>query len=123
MFVAELYAVSACFDYCFTLGYDMMLATGHRIPVRLFTDSKSLFDTVTSLSGATEKRLLIEISALRDAFDSGEFDNIGHVSSEYNLADALTKKKKCHLMEELLATGKLQHPVNQWIVHRRRRDE
>ena len=108
VFPAELYEASACFDYCFTLGYDMMLATGHRIPILLFTDSKSLFDTVTSLSGITEKRLLIEISALRDAFDSGELDNIGHVSSAYNL----TKKKKCHLMKELLATGKLQHPVN-----------
>ena len=38
LFAAELYAVSACFYYCFTLACDMMLAAGHRIPVLLFMD-------------------------------------------------------------------------------------
>ena len=100
-----------------------MLATVHRIPVRLFTASKSLLDTITSLSGVTENWFLVEISALLDDFDSGELDNTGHVSSECNLDYALTNKKKCHLMKELLATGKLQHSVNQWIVHTNCRNE
>ena len=57
------------------------------------TDSKSIFDTITKLSRVAEKRLIIDISALRQSYSSSEITNIGHVLSEFNLADALTKNK------------------------------
>ncbi len=37
--------------------------------------------------------------------------------SEYNLADPLTKKMKSKLLDDLLLTGKINHPVNLWIIH------
>ena len=101
----------------------MMLATDHQMPARFLPNPKILIDTFTSMSGVAEKRLLIEISILRDAFGSGEVYKIGCVSSECYLADALTKKKKCNFMEELHAIGKLQNPVNEGIAHPRRQGD
>ncbi len=114
---AEVLAFSAYFDYAYTLGHDLSKIIGKRVPVLLFTDSRSIFDTITKLSTVSEKRLLIDIACLRQAYAQGDIDNLGHVSSEYNLADPLTKKMHSKLLSTLLDTGKLEHPVNQWIVH------
>ncbi len=81
------------------------------------TDSKSIFDTITKLSGVSEKRLMIDISALRQSYTKGEIANIGHVLSKFNIADGLTEKNKGNLLQMLLKTGKIDHPINIWIVH------
>ena len=104
-------------DYCQVLAHDLESITGRKFPVHLMTDSKSIFDTITKLSGVSEKRLMIDISALRQAYSTGEISNIGHVLTKYNIADSLTKRSKCALLDELLRTGKLSHPVNLWIIH------
>ena len=89
------------------------------VPIVLFTDSKCLFDTITKMSTVSEKRLMIDISALRQSYARGEVFNIGHISSHYNLADPLTKRMKSKLMDEVILCGRLRHPVNQWILHRK----
>ena len=87
------------------------------IPVQLMTDSKSLFDTITKLSTVSEKRLLIDIAAIRETYRNGELSNVAHVASEYNLADCFTKRTKSNLLRHLMETGKLDHPINQWIIN------
>ena len=44
---AEVYAVSACNDYCIALSVDMTSMLSERIPMEIFTDSNTIFDTVT----------------------------------------------------------------------------
>eukprot|EP00171_Calliarthron_tuberculosum_P023237 IDg23237t1 len=95
---AEIYALSACFDFCFTFAHDLANILGKKIPIFLFTDSKSIFDTITKLSSVSEKRLLIDISSLRQSYSSGEISNIGHILSEFNPADPLTKKMNSPLL-------------------------
>ncbi len=85
---AEVYALASCHDFCQILAHDF----GRKFPVCLITDSKSKFDTVTKLSGVSEKGLLIDISCLRQSYYKGEIQNLGDVRSKFNLADALTKK-------------------------------
>ena len=119
---AEVHAFSAYFDFAFALRHDLRKMINIEVPVVMFTDSKCLFDTITRFSGVTEKRLLIDISALRQSYNRGEIFNVGHVSSEYNLANPLSKKVKSDLLEEVMTKGKLSHPVNQWIVHQNRKD-
>lgn len=83
----------------------------------LFTDSKCLFDTITKLSTVSEKRLLIDIAAIREMYTKGELSNVAHVSSAYNIANVFTKAKADKTMlHQLMETGKLSHPINQWIV-------
>lgn len=57
----------------------------------IITDSKSLFDTITKLSSVSEKRLSIDIAALREAYIIQDMKNFAHVSSKYNIVDVLIK--------------------------------
>lgn len=115
---AELFAFVSSHDYCQIIAHDLHLITGKKFPVHLMTDSKSIFDTITKLSGVSEKRLMIDIAALRQSYSCGEITNIGHVLTRFNIADALTKKLKSSNLDELLKTGKIDHPVNLWIIHK-----
>ncbi len=91
---------------------------GKKTHLYLFTDSISIFDTIAKLSSASEKRLLIDISSIPQAYVCGEIQNIAHISSEHNLADPLIKKMNSPLLINLLDTGKIHHSVNKWIVHK-----
>ena len=59
-------------------------------PITLIVDNKSLFDTVRTTHLISEKRLLIDMGALRQMVESKEI-LIKWVSAEKQLADALTK--------------------------------
>ena len=113
---AEVHAFAACLDCCITLAHDLKKMLGRDLKVALMTDSKSLFDTVTKLTAALEKRLLINIFSIREAFQKGDIFNIAHISSEYNLADAFTKPMKPALLHKVMTTGSIEHPINQWII-------
>ena len=119
---AEVHAFASCFDFAFAVKHDLERMIGGEVPIVMFTDSKCLFDTITKLSKMTEKRLLIDIAALRESYVKGELFNVGHISSEYNLADPLTKKTKSDLLTEVMTCGTVSHPVNQWIIHREREE-
>ena len=105
------------FDFCDTLQQDLKRIISKELPIVMYTDSKCLFDTITRLTSISEKRLLIDIAALRQSYSRGELFNIGHISSCYNLADSLTKKVRSNILEEVMQKGTLPHPVNQWIIH------
>ena len=114
---SELFAMVAAHDYCQIIALDLKSTTGKLFPVYLLTDSKSIFDTITKLTGVSEKRLMIDIAALRQSYSRGEITNIGHVLTANNLADPLTKKTQSKVLEKLMKTGKLDHEVNLWIIH------
>jgi len=107
-----------CFlDYALTFAFDLEMMLGTDIPVLMFTDSKCIFDTITKLSSVAEKRLLIDITSIREDYSTGVVSNVAHVSSQFNLADPLTKDVNSPLLDQLMETGKLIHPINQWILH------
>ena len=103
----------ACFDYCFTVAHDLSTILSSPISIEIFTDSKSIFGTITKLTSVPEKFLLMDLSALREAYVTGQIKNLEHVLSQCNVADPLTKKINSGLLEKLLRTGKLSHPINQ----------
>ena len=113
---AEIYAFAACLDYCITLRHDLQSMISRPVPIEIFTDSKSLFDTITKLTWLSEKRLLIDVSAIRESYYAGDLDDVAHLSPEYNHADCLTEDKDSTLLRTLMTTGTLRHPVNQLIV-------
>ncbi len=108
---AEVYALSACHDFCQILSHDLSRITGKKFEIYLRTDAKSIFDTITKLSTVSEKRPLIDISSL-ESYCSGEIQNFGHVLSKYNLADPFTTEVKSENLEKVTEKGKLSHPIN-----------
>ena len=112
-------SVLAADVFAYKLQQDVRRMTGIDVPTVLFTDSRCLFDRIKRMSNISEKLLLIYISALRQCYARGELSNIGHISSQYNLADPLTKRTKSKLMEDVMTQGRLRHPVNQCIIHRK----
>ena len=61
---------------------------------------------------------MMNIASLGETYGSGEIRNVGHVLSEYNLADPLTKKMKSNVLDDLLLTQKIHHPVHLWMIHK-----
>ena len=82
----------------------------------MFTDSESLFKVIVKSTTTTEKRLMIDIKAGREAYDASEISDVGWVSSNDNPADGLTKEKRCSLLEKLLDSGRLDVVAKQWII-------
>lgn len=114
--VAEVMAFTHCLDFVLALQHDLSSILCRKVSTVLFTDSKCLFDTITKLSTVSEKRLLIDISVIRESYTNGDLSNVAHVTCN-NLADIFTKKNASPTMlQDLMSTGKITHPINQWII-------
>ena len=82
----------------------------------LLTDSKQMFEVITKASHTSERRLMIDTAAAREAYNRGEISNVGLVLSKHNIADGLTKPGYCRAISDLITTGCDRSPVEQWIV-------
>eukprot|EP00171_Calliarthron_tuberculosum_P000537 IDg537t1 len=87
----EVIAFSDLFDRAATYAAELGEIYSRRIPVQLFTDSKSLFDVISKGSRTSEKRLMLDIAAAREGFRNKTISDIGFVRSSSNIADGLTK--------------------------------
>jgi hypothetical protein len=115
-FAGECFAFADGFDRGPILKHELERMTGNCIPLMLFTDSKTLFDVITRARYTTETRLMIDISASREAFNERLISNIGLIKSEFNPADSLTKIGSNGAMLTLLRSGKIEHPIEQIII-------
>jgi hypothetical protein len=61
------------------------------IPLVVCTDSYSLYECLVKLGTTNEKRLMIDIMALRQSYERREIAEIRWINGEDNPADALTK--------------------------------
>ena len=113
---AEVYAFCDAMDVGISFQLALQPILGRLIPVRMLTDSKSLFDTITRRSQTSEKRLLIDLATVRDSYRRKEITDVAWIRSEYNLADSMTKSSRENILTEVLHTGVLNHPIEQWIV-------
>jgi hypothetical protein len=80
------------------------------------TDSKSLFDVITRRQHTTEKRLMIDVAAIRKGFRTRSIANIGLIRSAKILADGLTKRGICIPLHRLLKDGRCSAQVLQYAV-------
>lgn len=114
---AELFALSAAYDIEYSIRHTLSTLLQRTVEMRLYTDSQSLWDALTSLSPLTEKRLCIDISGLRQAFRTGNLRHLCRIDSRYNPADPMTKVLSESYLDEVLASGKLSHPVQRYLFH------
>ena len=111
-------AFSDLFDVAATLSDELQAVLGKKVPVQLFTDSKSLFDVISRGTRTSEKRMMLDIAAAREGFRDKIISDIGFVRSLKNLADGLTKQMKQTMLREVIRTGNFQVEPEQWIIRR-----
>lgn len=112
---AELFACVNSFDHSSTLRVTLNDMFGRPVPLVVCTDSKSLYDMLVGLKSTTEKRLLIDLAGLREAYEMREIDEIIWIPSECNPADALTKKDPCVAMDKLQEHNEIDLNPNAWV--------
>ena len=76
-----------------TLSVVMKQLTLLLVPIVVYTDSLSLYDYLVKLGTTKEKRLMIDIMALREAYERGNVDDVRWINGRDNPADLLTKAK------------------------------
>ena len=77
---------------CMPLEISNLSMQNQILPIKCIIDSKSLYDAVYSSNNPTEKRLKVELCAIRESLEKGEIQSVKWVVSKDQLADCLTKQ-------------------------------
>lgn len=111
----DVHAISEAFDAAFMLRHDLEDFHGSKIPLHMFNDSHQLFDVMTKVSSTSERRLMIDVAALRESYNSFEIDQLVLLRGKMNIADALTKATPNCRLDTLLSTSLDDTVVEQWV--------
>lgn len=83
--VGEAAALASAHDASFMLKPELLALLSAEAPPLMLTDSKGLLDALIRSRHAAERRLMIDIAAVRQAYSKRL------IKSGHNLADGLTK--------------------------------
>jgi hypothetical protein len=78
----------------------------------LYTDSKSLYNCLVKLGITQEKRLIVDLMYLRQAYERRKITEVKWIKGRNNPADAITKAKPCQALKTLININKLNLEVN-----------
>src|SRR5450755_111493 len=85
------------------------------IPTVICTDSFSLYECMVKLSTTREKRLIVDIMAIRQSYKRRELSEIRWITSDSNPADAMTKSAANKALESLVSNNRLSVKVQGWV--------
>ncbi|KAI1001862.1 hypothetical protein K3495_g6346 [Podosphaera aphanis] len=85
------------------------------IPMIVCTDSYSLYECLVKLGTTKEKRLMIDIMALRQSYERRELYEIRWIKGLDNPADAMTKGNPNKALETLIDKNNLEIKVEGWV--------
>ncbi|QGA14690.1 hypothetical protein EYB26_002346 [Talaromyces marneffei] len=114
---SETYALANGFDAAAVIKSTLtqLLHLTEPLPLIVCTDSKSLYECLVKLGTTHEKRLMIDLMCLRQSYERQEITEVRWIDGNSNPADAMTKSKPCHALQELIDTNKLRINVDGWV--------
>ncbi len=81
----------------------------------LATDSKSLYDCLVRLGTTIEKRLMIDVMALRQFYERREITEMKWVHEVNNPADFMTKNKSFSALRTLIDINQINLDTSEWV--------
>jgi len=116
---SEIYGMAGGFDAAYVLKTTItsILQRLDLPPCKMVvcTDSLSLYQCLVQLGTTTEKRLMIDIMALRESYEGREIDEIRWIAGADNPADAMTKDQPNRALEDLVSTNTTTLRVEGWV--------
>ena len=112
---SELYAMIHTFDAACVLKYTIDAITKQSVPLILCTDSLSLFECLVKLGTTKEKRLMIDISSIREAYELREIAEIVWIKGSSNPADSMTKSNSNRALDEMIANNQYKLEKEAWV--------
>ncbi|CCE32582.1 uncharacterized protein CPUR_06442 [Claviceps purpurea 20.1] len=107
---SELYAMVQGADTAYAMATTLEMITERlgspAIPTVICTDSFSLYECLVKLGTTKEKRLMIDIMALRQSYERRELAEIRWINGEDNIADAMTKTNPNKALEAFINRNK-----------------
>lgn len=94
------------FEQSYVIKRALEIFLDRGILLRIYTDSQSLFDCLTTLNTTTEKRLQIDLAILRESYEKREIADVFRIPGTHSPVDAVTKRGACDVLNKLLATNK-----------------
>jgi hypothetical protein len=70
------------------------------VQLRLFTDSRTLFDSITSMRPMTETQLLLYIVRLRKAYRNGDLASLAWSRTRFIIAEAPIKENSYQALSD-----------------------
>jgi hypothetical protein len=113
---SELYGMAHGFDIASAIKSTIEGMLQINLPLVICTDSKSLYDCLVKLGTTQEKRLMVDILSLRQAYERREIAEIKWIEGSNNPADAMTKgSKACGALKALIDSNKLDMEAIKWV--------
>jgi hypothetical protein len=112
---SELYGMAHGFDMGASVKSTIDKILGIELPLVVYTDSKSLYECLVKLGTTQEKRLMVDVMCLRQAYERREIAEVKWIKGNSNPADAMTKSKPSNALTQLLDTNTIQLDVEEWV--------
>lgn len=114
---AEIHGLIYGFDNAYVVGEMLHEILEKKIPINGYVDSRTLFNVVAKSSATLEKRLQIDVHALREATENKELNTLSWIPGNENYADGLTKGivSDNHPLWKLITSNKVQVNPSGWI--------
>jgi hypothetical protein len=112
---SELYAMAHGFDISAAVKSTIDRTLEINLPLVLCTDSRSLYDCLVKLGTTQEKRLMIDVMCLRQAYERREIAEVKWIKGSTNPADSMTKVKPSNALKQLIDTNMVQLDVEEWV--------
>ena len=85
----------------------------YKIPLRIFTDSRPLLESIGSSSQIAEKALRQSVSFMKQTLEDGEVEQYSWIEGTEIVADVLTKQGSFkESLDEIIKDNKFRHAQN-----------
>jgi hypothetical protein len=108
MLASELYGMVHGFDIGAVIKSTVDKILQVNLSLILCTDSKSLYDCLVWLGTTQEKRLMIDVMCLCQAYKQRQVTEVKWIDGDTNSADAMTKGKPCTALSQLIDTNRIK---------------